>query len=109
MVYHFAKEERRCGVMAKYGDIDKAIDKLQSTCIRCIDYLNCTHCHIDKVIKELKSIPTADVVEVVRCKDCKHSSFVKSCSKYECRKGCGTLKYCNDFCSYGERRETDAE
>lgn len=48
----------------------------------------------------------ADVVEVVRCKDCKHSSFVKSCSKYECRKGCGTLKYCNDFCSYGERRET---
>ncbi len=46
----------------------------------------------------------ADVVEVVRCKDCKHSYFVKSCSKYECRKGCGTLKYANDFCSYGEKK-----
>lgn len=49
--------------------------------------------------------PTADVVEVVRCKDCKHSYFVSSCSKYECRKGCGTLKYSTDFCSYGERKE----
>ena len=46
-----------------------------------------------------------DVVEVVRCKDCKHSYFVKSCSKYECRKGCGILKFSNDFCSYGERKE----
>lgn len=46
----------------------------------------------------------ADVVEVVRCIDCKYSSFIKSCSKYECKKGCGALKYCNDFCSYGERK-----
>lgn len=49
--------------------------------------------------------PTEDLVAVVRCKDCKHSYFVKSCSKYECRKGCGTLKYSTDYCSYGERRE----
>ena len=53
------------------------------------------------------SVPNAatvvDFVEVVRCKDCKYSYFVKSCSKYECRKGCGTLKYSTDFCSYGER------
>lgn len=53
----------------------------------------------------LNSIEDADVVVVVRCKNCKHSYFVKSCSKYECRKGCGTLKYANDFCSYGEREE----
>lgn len=50
-----------------------------------------------------------DLVEVVRCKDCKHSYFVKSCSKYECRKGCGTLKYSTDFCSYGERSNENAE
>ena len=50
-------------------------------------------------------INTADVVEVVRCRDCKQSYFIKFCSKYECRKGCGTLKYANDFCSYGERKE----
>lgn len=54
--------------------------------------------------KNIRRIPAADVVEVVRCKDCEHSSFVKSCSKYECRKGFGTLKFSNDFCSYGERK-----
>lgn len=55
----------------------------------------------------LYSLPRADVVEVVRCKDCKHSDFIKSCSKYECRKGCEPLKYSNDFCSYGERKNDD--
>lgn len=57
------------------------------------------------VLRMIENEPTADVVEIVRCKDCKHSYFVKSCSKYECRKGCGTLKYANDYCSYGERKE----
>lgn len=47
---------------------------------------------------------TEDVVEVVRCKDCQYSCFIRSCSKYECRKGCGALKYATDFCSYGERK-----
>lgn len=46
-----------------------------------------------------------EYVPVVRCKDCEYSYFVSSCSKYECRKGCGTLKYSTDFCSYGERKE----
>lgn len=53
----------------------------------------------------LEAAPVVDAVEVVRCKDCRHSYFVKSCSKYECRKGCGTLKNSTDFCSYGKRRE----
>jgi hypothetical protein len=61
----------------------------------------------DNIIQCIKRQPTADVVEVVRCKDCKHSYFVKSCSKYECRKGCGTLKYSTDYCSYGERSENE--
>ena len=56
---------------------------------------------INEAIRLLNNAPTADVVEVVRCKDCEHSYFVKSCSKYECKKGCGTLKYSNDFCNYG--------
>ena len=46
----------------------------------------------------------ADFVEVVRCKDCANSYFVGSCSKYECRMGCGRLKYSNDFCSYGQKK-----
>lgn len=53
----------------------------------------------------MDNLPTADVVEVVRCRECKYSSFIKSCSKYLCEKGCGKLKYSNDFCSYGERKE----
>ena len=56
------------------------------------------------VERSIRYAPTADVAEVVRCKDCIHSDFIKSCSKYECRKGCGTLKYSTDFCSYGERK-----
>lgn len=51
--------------------------------------------------------PAADVLPVVRCKSCKHSHFVKSCDKYECRKGCGALKHPTDFCSYGEQKEGD--
>ena len=51
--------------------------------------------------------PAADVVEVVRCKDCVHSCFIRSCSKYECQKGFGALKFSNDFCSYGERRKDE--
>ena len=60
--------------------------------------------HGEQYIPDMKKIPEADVVEVCRCKECKHSYFVKSCSKYECRKGCGILKYSNDYCSYGEKR-----
>lgn len=47
----------------------------------------------------------ADVVEVVRCKDCKHSNFETSCSKYRCGYWLGMLRFSNDFCSYGERKE----
>lgn len=51
----------------------------------------------------IKQAPAADVVEVVRCKDCTYGHFVSNCSKYMCEKGCGTLKYSNDFCNYGKR------
>ena len=56
---------------------------------------------LDDVFNRIKE----DVVPVVRCKDCKYSSFIKSCSKYECQKGCGALKFSNDYCSYGERKD----
>ncbi len=69
----------------------------------------------NKVIDRIKSAPAADVAEVVRCKDCKyceHSYPAKAIGE-EALEGW----YCNifrqwrkpdDFCSYGERRETDA-
>ena len=54
-------------------------------------------------LKDIKKLPAADVVEVVRCKDCTYGHFASHCSKYMCEKGCGTLKYSNDFCNYGTR------
>ena len=39
--------------------------------------------------------PTVDAVELVRCKDCKHKH--------------GVSKQPDDFCSYGERMEPQAE
>lgn len=49
----------------------------------------------------LDEIPAADVAPVVRCKDCKHE-FGGSCIL------CGFQKRKpEDFCSYGERKETE--
>lgn len=51
---------------------------------------------------------TADVVEVVRCKDCIKKDTPKCAMWYDCEKCKGQWSWCNpnDFCSYGERRET---
>ena len=66
-------------------------------------------------LRAVEDAPAADVAEVVRCKDCKyceHSYPAKAIGE-EALEGW----YCNifrqwrkpdDFCSYGERRETDA-
>ena len=60
----------------------------------------------------IKKIPSADVVEVVRCKDCKHCEFDEWDEDILC--GCLHPSGLNDvspnaFCSYGERRENNAE
>lgn len=108
-----------------------------ASCKDCIHYCRCKDTVADEnwnedvaqIIKDMYSPigcvdfkNKADVVEVVRCKDCKHyeaNGFV-----YE--EGCGRCDHprqqweveCydqwvetrpNDFCSYGERRETNAE
>lgn len=58
---------------------------------------------------DLINEPTADVVEVVRCKDCKYWGGITFGNI--CRRWTGlNVKNCtkpNDFCSYGERRETE--
>lgn len=76
-----------------------------ATCKECIHYDICIfHTKGNENEKCPHFKIAADVVEVVRCKDCQYSCFIRSCSKYECRKGCGALKYATDFCSYGERK-----
>ena len=58
------------------------------------------------IIEVLDELPTADVVEVVRCKDCKFH-FKLNENEYRCTRGIPFYTTCNDFCSYGERREEE--
>jgi hypothetical protein len=93
--------------MAEYIEREATIEFIRlNYCKDCNNYngILCRSCSFDDAMLAIEDVPAADVVEVVRCKECKHSSFIKSCSKYECKKGCGSLKYSNDYCSYGERK-----
>lgn len=74
--------------MAEYIDREKAKSLLH------IEYAYAAEQLLDE-------IPAADVAPVVRCKDCKHE-FGGSCII------CGFQKRKpDDFCSYGERKETE--
>lgn len=57
----------------------------------------------DRVIREM---PTIDAEVVVRCKDCKYRTEFGNCGhpRYH---GILPTAYPYDFCSYGERRDTD--
>jgi hypothetical protein len=68
----------------------------------------------DEIIDALENIPSADVVPVVWCKDCKYFNH----EHMECENEAvstdheGGAQYSlnfwlNDFCSYGERKETE--
>lgn len=62
----------------------------------------------------LNRLPSADVVEIVRCEDCEHWKCNPNTDKYG---ACQKVSYddfevvmeCDDFCSYGERREQEHE
>lgn len=58
------------------------------------------------IVAKVNEMPSADVVEVVRCKDCKHYTTDNGGG---CNKENGGLMFATetDFCSYGERKETD--
>lgn len=53
----------------------------------------------------VEALPTADVAEVVRCKDCKFRKIMSDGKTYACLKQMAYRKP-DDFCSYGERKET---
>ena len=62
----------------------------------------------DNIYQEIVNLPTADVVEVVRCKDCIYYETHQPIHKKVCEKNEGHLipMRPDDFCSYGERRDT---
>ena len=53
--------------MAKYIDLDLAIDEIQKNKCGDLDYDS----GIDVALAELKTMPAADVALVIRCKDCR--------------------------------------
>ena len=77
--------------MARYIDAEKLLEAIKHLC-----WVN-KACEKD-AIHTIKKQPTADVVEVVKCKDCKYNGT--SCRIMD-------LGSPNDFCSNGERSETE--
>lgn len=63
----------------------------------------------------VENAPAADVVEVVRCKDCNHFADAKGkdtgkpCGYGQCKLPTGVrgIVCADDFCSFGERRESE--
>lgn len=60
-------------------------------------------------VDAIENIPAADVVEVVRCKDCKHRGTDECVFHVKGEPADEELliKLDNDFCSYGERRDSE--
>ena len=54
----------------------------------------------------IKKMPTVDAVEVVRCKDCEHGQSYNMFGSRYCLKHNDVAVRDNDFCSYGERKDT---
>ena len=106
--------------MAEYIEREKAIELIRlNYCKDCNSYngVRCRACSFDDAMLALEDVPTADVVEVVRCKDCK-KAYINS---FSAQSGLALCRFWtnkaneqmvvrhNDFCSYGERSETNAE
>ena len=62
----------------------------------------------EEVEKAIAEAPTVDAVPVVRCKDCKHFDENNACYCHAADEN-GTPIFVreHDFCSYGERRDSD--
>lgn len=56
----------------------------------------------------IHDVPVLEFVPIVRCKDCKHNSLTRLSGNVFCDYGIG-LYQLSDFCSKGERKETEDE
>ena len=71
---------------------------------------NKQHCYFKAVgTDEIDKAPTVDAVEVVRCRDCKHRGTDDCIFHIKGEPADEELlrKLDNDFCSYGERKDSD--
>jgi hypothetical protein len=107
--------------MARYIDADALTAYIKEKhCDKCEQKHRCFYCTVDDALMLLEEADDADVVEVVRCKDCRSWEEVGVdpvtsyrfgyCQHYQWQDVEGWEKETNgnDFCSYGERKETIA-
>ena len=98
----WSEDEWRCEVMARYIDADSLLKRMFPYDL--VDKKQYA-LNAQAVYNVIESSSTADVVPVVYCKDCKHLTDDGLCFK-----NIGGVGYKkprqDDFCSYGERRET---
>ena len=57
-----------------------------------------------EIADEVDDAPTIDAAPVVRCKDCKHYQTDVLFNSNYC---CGRRRKPDDYCSYGERKESE--
>lgn len=90
-------------------------DELLKTNIRVVGSIKTPSGKIQNInaiqVTEILSAPTIDAVPVVRCKDCKylshlHNGMSLEIFEYLCSLTSREVNL-DDFCSYGERRESD--
>lgn len=79
-----------------------------ATCKECIHDKICFYQENTPNITLCPYFKTADVVEVVRCKDCVNYCGFEHCNNGICDRDSVSkwAVYPDDFCSYGERRDT---
>lgn len=64
----------------------------------------------DKRLKaEMANIPATDVAPVVRCKDCTYAELYEGSECLYCMNIAGLCTYVmdDDYCSYGERKDSE--
>jgi hypothetical protein len=97
--------------MARYIDADKFLQDEIKRC-GCVPLVGSCTTDNESLAYQLSKAPTADVVEVVRCRDCRHCEIIIDQFDndwYFCKNAVNNAKVeADDFCSYGERRNTDA-
>ena len=97
--------------MAEYIEREAFLaDIRERYCMECDNGngLRCLACWVDDMNGEIIEAPAADVVEVVRCKDCKSFGIYQCSGNGYCTHNDGLENPDpDDFCSYGERKETD--
>lgn len=102
MTFVLTEKERRMIELARFINVDKAIEILSKRA-KAEGELGLDTRSTKFAFSFIERQPEADVVEVVRCKNCRYAD---DCGTI-CHYSVGKAVEPEHFCSYGERREDD--